>query len=484
MRMLFSKMEKMGSNPNFGKEVLRRSPDFELLSPADGSEEHFFIHRSGHKVRTDRLGRIIWENLPGTADEVVAKIREGWNISERLISEFLYILLRAGIVRSSLSEEGGGRSEPRTDGKTRQEDAREFCTGCGEGGGAKSVSVIVITRNGEEHIEGCLRSVFGQSCRNFEVIVVDNGSRDRTARLVRDNFPGAKLHSLKKNIYFPGAVNYGIRQVEGDYFFILNDDTELDTDCVFHLCRRMKSEEKAGAAAPMMKFYHMRGFINGVGNHIRNYGWGSDNFIGCVDIGQFSELKELPSACFGAVFLNRKVVEEVGLLDRRYTAYYEDIDWSFRCWLKGWRIVAAPEARIYHKFGAFWKTMGRKLKFVVRNRLRLVLKLFKGKVRSGFLKSYIKEDVKSCLSLLKRKEFGLVAAYAKAYLSLAVSLPEIFFRRKKAAEKRPGEPAIRDILSKNPEWFSCLDEDNNPVIDVRMIFSYYRWEFNRFDKSG
>jgi len=184
-------------------------------------------------------------------------------------------------------------------------------------------------------------------------------------------------------------------------------------------------------------------------------------------------LTEIPSACFGAVALRRKAVEDVGLLDPKYKSYYEDSDWSFRCWMRGWKIVPEVRALVFHKFGAHWKTSERKLKLVARNRLRLILKLFQGRTLFRFLRNYVTEDARNSLSLLRREEFGSAAAYLKAYASLALSLPGIFLQRWKFFRKK--QPLLRanDILRKNPEPFSCLNAENVPVLDSAIISNYY-----------
>ncbi len=285
--------------------------------------------------------------------------------------------------------------------------------------------------------------------------------------------------SLKKNIFFPGAVNLGLAEARGRFLMVLNDDTELDADGLRRLRAKLESDPRAGAAAPLMKFHHLRGFVNGLGNHVRDRGWGSDNFIGCVDIGQFAGLDEVPSACFGAVMLRREAVRETGGLDPAYVAYYEDMDWCFRSRLRGWRVVPEPGAVIYHKFGAFWKTQARKQVHVVRNRLRLVLKLFEGKPRGAFLRAYVKEDIKACLAHLRRKEFTMAVVYPRAYAALLAGLPSILLQRREILNTKAPGSGTADFLRKSPEFFSALDEFQSPRLDAAVFFEYYRWEMAR-----
>ena len=454
------------------------------------SGKPYFIHReSRDRVITDDLGRAIWEGLPGEEEEVVKRSLEKAGAQESLARDFLRMMFSAGIINcmSEGTEEKAGKDgeEKEAGDKNEEEKEEEFLAGerelisrAEEAEEARLeasglVSVIIVTYNSEEHIMGCLESVLNQTYQNIEVIVVDNASKDRTVEISQSYHPRVRVFALRKNLYFPGAVNYGIERAAGDFFLILNDDLELDSRCISRLAKRMSADAEAGAVVPMMKFYHLRGFVNGIGNQIREKGWGSDNFIGCVDVDQFGGLTEVPSACFGAVALRRKAVEDVGLLDPKYKSYYEDSDWSFRCWMLGWKIVPEVRALVFHKFGAHWKTMERKLKLVAKNRLRLILKLFQGKKFFRFLRSYVTEDIRNSLSLLRRGEFRSAAAYLRAYVSLALSLPRICLERRKFFHRKRPHLRASDILKKNPEPFSCLNDENVPVLDSAIISKYY-----------
>ena len=444
------------------RDRLSRSEEFALEDGAgDGI---FFVHHSGRKVQTDALGRELWQNLPGEAGRIIDSVREKAPASRGFLERYLYVLLKAGIIRSGRAgEEGETETGPMVSEERRSE--RDL------------ISAIVVTHNGELHIGECLGSLLSQTYGNLEILVVDNASRDNTVKIIEDDHPQARLFKLSKNRHFARAVNYGIGKAGGKHFLILNQDLALEKNCLANLHRRTRSGEKIGAVVPMMKFYHLRGFINGIGNHIRNQGWGSDNFIGLVDVGQFQHLQEVPSACFGAVLLNRDAVTDVGLLDGGYRSYYEDVDWSFRSWLRGWKIVPAADAVLYHKFGGSY-LQAEKLRFIVGNRIRLVLKVFQGRIRLGFLKRYLKEDILRLLSSVKREKHGELAACLMSYLSLLMSLPVILGQRSRILAGKKKGVREEDILAKNPAFFSGLNDSGQPIIDTSMIFGYYRWEID------
>jgi hypothetical protein len=454
-------------------EVLSRNPDYELVAE---DEKYFFVTAGGQRVETDRLAKILWEFLPGTADEVALRAGADVNVSGRLIREILFLMVRAQLVKA---EVGQLHDFPFSGLPSGVCSRLPFL----EKEPQDLVSIIVVTLNGEEHIRQCLDSVFRLTYPNIEVLVVDNGSTDQTLPIIRQRFPRVQLFALEKNLFYTGGVNYGIQQARGDYYLILNDDVELEPDSLSRMLARMKSGEDIGMVVPMLKYFHLRGFINGIGNHVRNAGWGSDNFIGFVDIGQFRDMEEVPSACVSAVLVRRRAVEEVGLIDVKYLAYYEDVDWSFRFWLGGWRILAAADAVVYHKFGAYWKTMGRKLKLAARNRLRLVLKIFQGRTKFVFIKQYLREDIRNILSLLRKREYELVRAYVKAYFELVFSLPDIFIKRRRLMKRKLKGRQETFVLMKNPECFSLLSRDNHPLLNVDTYFSYYRGELKKLNEE-
>ncbi|MCJ7580540.1 MAG: glycosyltransferase family 2 protein [Candidatus Aminicenantes bacterium] len=441
-------------------EILSKSPDFKIL---ENDSQFYFVHTSGQKVQTDKLGQYIWSLLPRQIDNLVETVQKEFDIDLHQIEKFIFIFCRANLVTSS-----------------RDTQEKDIPLSLSSEQVKVQISIIVVTYNGENHIQDCFHSICRQAGKNVEVIAVDNASQDNTVKILQNTFPQVKVHSLKKNIHFAGAVNYGILHSQGQYIFILNQDIELNKNCLRKIYEKAESTKEAGAVVPMMKFFHLRGFINGIGNHIRDFSWGSDNFIGCVDIGQFEDLFEVPSACFGAVLLKREAVDQIGLLDRKYTAFYEDTDWSFRCWLKGWTIVPSTEAIVYHKFGASYPGM-RKLRLVVRNRMRLVLKIFQGRIRFRFLRKYMKEDFKNMFSLVKKRQFKNALAYTQAYVSLFFSLPDISWKRHHLL----GDKYLRerDVLDKNPDIFSCLNTDGQPVVDLNTFRVYYSREFERIESQ-
>jgi len=440
--------------------IFEKNPQFRL-------ENHFFVNSGGHKVVTDAFGAMIWEALPGTAADIAGRIAPSADVSGRMLEDFLRLMARAGIAVDSS-----------TPPSARPAAAAPL---------PFSVSVVIVTLNGKAHIRECLASLRAQTCGPLDIHVVDNGSTDGTREIVRSEFPEITLHGLTKNLFYPGGVNYGIARTTGAAVLVLNDDVELEPDFVAEMARALAAAPRAAAVVPLMKLFYLRGFINGIGNHVRTKGWGSDNFVGYVDIGQFDGLTEVPSACVSAALIRRAAVDAVGPFDAAYRAYYEDADWSFRVRRAGWTINAAPRAVVYHKFSAFWKNMERKLKLAARNRLRFVLKNFDGRLRRAFLRSYVKEDLINILSLARHKRYAEAGAHIRAYFSLFLTLPDIWDKR--AAAKRTWKGAgasgkVETILKLNPVQWSGMNTDNIPRLDAGIYFGYYARKFAEMEAAA
>jgi GT2 family glycosyltransferase len=267
-------------------------------------------------------------------------------------------------------------------------------------------------------------------------------------------------------------VNIGVEAAAEDLVIILNQDIELKEDFIEVLYRRYEAEEDRETTAgivPRMCFNKLRTFINGIGNFVTEKSWGSDNYFGVVDIGQFEQLLYVSSACFGAIMVTKAGWQKVGPLDIKYKSFYEDMDWSIRAHLKGMNLLAAPKAVVFHEFGGSYPS-GLKLTFVAKNRMRFVLKNLKGKLMKKFFKKYLKQDIKNSLSYLRRKSYKNIFYYKKAYLRLMVELPGILLQKRK---NKADIETIRDFFTKGSPYVALSNKELNPVINKHVIRGYY-----------
>lgn len=335
------------------------------------------------------------------------------------------------------------------------------------------VSAIVVNFNGIHHLPELLDSLISQSYPYLEIIVIDNGSTDNSADLIRENYSYVKLLHVPKNLGHGEAFNIAMGHAPGDLILHLDNDIVMAPHTVYQLVEAAQDKKQWAALAPKLKFYHNRAFINSLGNSIHKHNWGSDNFIYYVDMGQFDHIEQVFSACFGAVLINPDIVKKIGGLDGFYKAYYDDIDWCFRAQLQGYSIYTVPNTFIYHKFGGTMrKKEHNRMIFPIGNRLYFVVKNLEIKNMFVFLLNYFLEDIKNIgISLLKGK-WLLLWAYLRGYARFFSSFPRIFSRRK-AVQKIRRDTHDHSIFSKTFPINPSLANDGIPLLDIRSICKHY-----------
>ena len=211
------------------------------------------------------------------------------------------------------------------------------------------ISVVILNFNGKRYLEDCLTSVLSQTFRDFEVIIVDNGSSDGSAEYLGTNYPWVKVVKNTRNLGFAEGTNTGIRQAKGEYILTLNNDTQMDNRFLECLERVMKSDKSVGMCAPKMLFCDGR--INSVGICLSRSGAAWDRGMSEPDKGQYNSQEEVFGPCAGAALYRKKMLEEIGLFDEDFFLYMEDVDLAFRGRLAGWKCLYVPDAKVHHVYG-------------------------------------------------------------------------------------------------------------------------------------
>ncbi len=167
------------------------------------------------------------------------------------------------------------------------------------------VSAVIVNYNSLEWLSQCISSLSSQTYAPLEIIVVDNGSSE-------DIRPWLSQHEKTLQVYFQegggslaSAINAGISHAAGEFFLILNPDVRLEPYAVAELVSTARDDPSCAAVAAKLKFSWAPGFLNGLGNHVPAFAWGSDIGLGHLDLGQFDAWKEVPSACFAAALVTR-----------------------------------------------------------------------------------------------------------------------------------------------------------------------------------
>lgn len=212
------------------------------------------------------------------------------------------------------------------------------------------ISVITINYNGVEHTRGMLKSFQKITYPNVEIIVVDNASKEDPSILLGE-FPDTILIKNPQNEGFAGGNNRGIEVAKGSYFFLINNDTEVSPNVLEGLVARAETSERVGMVCPKINYFDDPSIIQYAGftNISPITGRGSGIGYQEKDSGQFQEPRITYLAHGAAMFIPRRVVEQVGMMAELYFLYYEEMDYCERIKKAGYEIWYDPSSSILHK---------------------------------------------------------------------------------------------------------------------------------------
>jgi len=395
--------------------LYRQNPEYQ---PHHDGTFWLLSNAVGWGIACDTLLHRTWLAFNGrpTAD-VIREVSAETGASTAFIESSAKVLARAGVITPSKSLRPLARHP-----------SREL-TGLPS---LPLVSIIILAGpQARDHLATCLPSVLAQTYPHLEVILVDNQTADDSVPFTEQSFPQVKVISTGQSLGFDAANNLAMKQAQGEYFFLLNDDTEMEEGCVTECLRVMLRSDRIAASVPKMKLFYMRPFLNSIGNSLYPDGLSCDNFIGYLDVGQFDDIDQIFSACFGAAMLRRSVIEEIGYLDERYSFYFEDMDWSFRARLSGYNVVAAPQAVVYHKFNASMDKLPStfKLRLVAHNRVRFVWKNLNAGRAWRFARIYRAETLRHILWAMENRIPGVMRAYCESWLKWLRLVPNLAIAR-------------------------------------------------------
>lgn len=208
------------------------------------------------------------------------------------------------------------------------------------------VFVVVLNYNGIDTINNCLTSIFKSNYNNFEVVVVDNDSKDGSFEKARTNFSRANFIKNSANVGFAQGNNVGIRfalEKFADYIFLLNNDATIEPDTITTLVKNAQENKNWGILSPLIKKPDGKTLW---------FAGGKIDFKKMRTEHVFDSAISSPyptqylSGC--AMLIRKEVFKTVGLFDERYFLYYEDADLSLRASKNGFDLMIIPQASAIH----------------------------------------------------------------------------------------------------------------------------------------
>lgn len=231
------------------------------------------------------------------------------------------------------------------------------------------ISVIIVTYNSAPQLRPCLDSLLAQTCQDFDIIVVDNASRDGTAEIVRNEYPRVQSLANDSNLGFGNANNLALATAQGRYLVLLNPDAVLLPDTLAKAMQHMEENTKVGMGGGLLQGTQgewqpsARQFpsllndgltLSGLANR-----YPKSRFFGRFDRSWADPLLATAVDWVPGAFaiIRRNLVEQISLFDPRFFLYYEEVDLCRRIHQAGYQVFYWPDLVITHIGGASSETV-------------------------------------------------------------------------------------------------------------------------------
>ena len=245
----------------------------------------------------------------------------------------------------------------------------------------KSIAIVILNWNGAGMLRKFLPSVLEYS-QEAEVIVADNASKDDSLKVMENEFPEVRTIALDKNYGFADGYNQALRQVEAEYYLLLNSDVEVTEGWLRPMLSYMDAHPEVAACQPKLRCEWNRPMLEyagACGGYIDRLGYPfcRGRVFNTIeeDLEQYDTVAPILWATGAALMIRSKHYWEAGGLDARFFAHQEEIDLCWRLRSRGHQIVCIPESVVYHVGGASLpKSNSRKTFLNFRNNMILLYK--------------------------------------------------------------------------------------------------------------
>jgi GT2 family glycosyltransferase len=338
---------------------------------------------------------------------------------------------------------------------------------------APLISVIIPNFNGAAYLETCLQSLMQQTYQHFEVLVVDNASRDHSVEVVHRVAPKARILPQEYNLGFAAAVNEGVRAAAGDWIAVLNNDTETACEWLAECVAAIGRHPDASFLASRILDSNRRQLIYSAGDCFLRAGIGYRRGQELPDGSEFGSEIQVFSCCGCAALYHKATLQKNHGYDEQFFAYLEDVDLGLRLQAAGARGYYVPAARVFHLGGA--TSGGEFAPLAVRLRSRNSILLL--------LKSVPWQVLWRCLPMILVAQvfwFGRAIvhrrlwSYLRGLAGVIPLVPTMLQRRRNlhALWRSSGEQLLRSILES--EHLARRDVSHSGMRTSHFLALYFR----------
>ena len=286
-------------------------------------------------------------------------------------------------------------------------------------------SIIVLNYNAGQLLFDCVESILKTEYQNYEIIIVDNASKDESHKKCKEKFPSIQIIENKENVGYCEGNNVGIRKARGEFIVILNPDTLVEPDWLTEL---FEAYQKNGEGLYQPKFLTTtdHSILMSTGNMIQIFGFGYSRGKGEKDDNTYNKIEIIGYASGTCLFTSTKILKKLGMLDPFLFAYHDDLDLGWRAALQGIKSYYVPKSIIYHPPEGFsFKWSSYKFYLLERNRLYCLLTHYSKTTFFKMIPALFLVEIAVVVFYLRRKMFRMKV---KASLNIIKNIKHIMKR--------------------------------------------------------
>lgn len=225
------------------------------------------------------------------------------------------------------------------------------------------VSIVIVSYNTSRILDECIASIKRETAVSYEIIVVDNASRDDSTRMLKEKHPEVKLIENGDNAGFAKANNQGFAVARGKYFFMLNSDTVILDGAIDKLVDFMEKTPDAGICAPRNvgragELQYSCDHFPGIWNTLCVYTNLVNRFPEVkmfrrsrMQYWDYADVRDVERVAGCSLMIGSDLFRRLGGLDSSYFMYFEETDLCYRVIREGLRVVYLPHTAIIHYGG-------------------------------------------------------------------------------------------------------------------------------------
>ncbi len=331
-----------------------------------------------------------------------------------------------------------------------------------------SLAVVVLNFNGKKLLEQFLPYALISHYPNFKVYVADNGSKDQSMDYLEEAYPKVERIDLKSNHGFSKGYNLALKEVEAEYYVLLNSDVEVSEDWISPIIELMERDKTIGVVQPKIKSYHNRDYFEYAG---ASGGWldylgypfcrGRIFNVQEKDTGQYDDPQEIFWATGAAFFIRAQLFHAIGGFDEDHFAHWEEIDLCWRLKRAGYKVMVCPKSVVYHQGGSTLDYFSPKKTYLnFRNSFFTLVNNESLKKLFWLIPLRLLLDALAAGLFFWEGKFKHILAIVQAHWSFYLSCPKIFKKRKH----------FQDLIDKNS---INLEPNRQGILKKSIIFLFF-----------